>query len=222
MALFSAKRKKLDLPTAAEALPGRREEMPVPAKHHVLGTPLKPPFPAGLEVAMFGLGCFWGAERKFWQVPGVYSTSVGYAAGLTPNPTYEEVCSGMTGHNEVVRVVYDPKKVSYEALLKVFWESHDPTHGMRQGNDVGTQYRSGIYTASPAQTRAAETSRTAYQAALTQSGMGQITTEILPAPEFYYAEDYHQQYLSKNPTGYCGLGGTGVSCPIGAGVKAAE
>jgi peptide-methionine (S)-S-oxide reductase len=222
MALFSAKRKKLEMPTAAEALPGRREEMPVPAKHHVLGTPLKPPFPAGLEVAMFGLGCFWGAERKFWEVPGVFSTSVGYAAGLTPNPTYEEVCSGMTGHNEVVRVVFDPKKVSYDALLKVFWESHDPTQGMRQGNDAGTQYRSGIYATSSAQTRAAEASRTAYQAALTKSGMGQITTEILPAPEFYYAEDYHQQYLSKNPTGYCGLGGTGVSCPIGAGVKAAE
>ena len=222
MALFSAKRKKLEMPTAADALPGRSSEMPVPAKHHVLGTPLKPPFPEGLEVAMFGLGCFWGAERKFWQVPGVYSTSAGYAAGLTPNPTYEEVCSGMTGHNEVVRVVFDPKKVSYEALLKLFWENHDPTQGMRQGGDIGTQYRSGIYTTSPAQMRAAEASRTAYQAALTQSGMGQITTEIVPAPAFYYAEDYHQQYLSKNPGGYCGLGGTGVSCPIGVGVKAAE
>jgi len=222
MALFSAKRKKLEMPTAAEALPGRREEMPVPAKHHVLGTPLKPPFPAGLEVAMFGLGCFWGAERKFWQVQGVYSTSVGYAAGLTPNPTYEEVCSGMTGHNEVVRVVFDPKQVSYETLLKLFWENHDPTQGMRQGGDIGTQYRSGIYTTSSAQMRAAEASRTAYQAALTKSGMGQITTEIVPAPEFFYAEDYHQQYLSKNPGGYCGLGGTGVSCPIGVGVKAAE
>ena len=222
MALFSAKRKKLEMPTPAEALPGRREEMPVPAKHHVLGTPLKPPFPAGLEVAMFGLGCFWGAERKFWQVQGVYSTSVGYAAGLTPNPTYEEVCSGMTGHNEVVRVVFDPKQVSYETLLKLFWENHDPTQGMRQGGDIGTQYRSGIYTTSSAQMRAAEASRTAYQAALTKSGMGQITTEIVPAPEFFYAEDYHQQYLSKNPGGYCGLGGTGVSCPIGVGVKAAE
>ncbi len=222
MALFSTKRKKLEMPTQAEALPGRRDEMPVSAKHHVLGTPLKPPFPAGLEVAMFGLGCFWGAERKFWQVPGVYSTSVGYAAGLTPNPTYEEVCSGMTGHNEVVRVVFDPKKVSYETLLKVFWESHDPTHGMRQGGDIGTQYRSGIYATSPAQTKAAEASRTAYQAALTKSGMGQITTEVLDAPALYYAEDYHQQYLSKNPGGYCGLGGTGVSCPIGVGVKAAE
>jgi len=218
MALFSAKRKKLEMPTPAEALPGRREEMPVPAKHHVLGTPLKPPFPAGLEVAMFGLGCFWGAERKFWQVQGVYSTSVGYAAGLTPNPTYEEVCSGMTGHNEVVRVVFDPKQVSYETLLKLFWENHDPTQGMRQGGDIGTQYRSGIYTTSSAQMRAAEASRTAYQAALTKSGMGQITTEIVPAPEFFYAEDYHQQYLSKNPGGYCGLGGTGVSCPVGLGV----
>jgi len=222
MGLFSAKRKKLEMPTQADALPGRGNEMPVPAKHHVLGTPLKPPFPAGLEVAMFGLGCFWGAERKFWQVPGVFSTSVGYASGLTPNPTYEEVCSGMTGHNEVVRVVFDPKKVSYEALLKVFWESHDPTQGMRQGGDTGTQYRSGIYATSGAQTKAAEASRTAYQAALTKSGMGQITTEILDAPAFYYAEEYHQQYLSKNPGGYCGLGGTGVSCPIGAVVKAAE
>ena len=222
MALFSAKRKKLEMPSSAEALPGRCDEMPVPAKHHVLGTLLKPPFPAGLEVAVFGLGCFWGAERKFWQLPGVYSTSVGYAAGLTPNPTYEEVCSGMTGHNEVVRVVFDPKKVSYDALLKVFWENHDPTQGMRQGGDIGTQYRSGIYATSLAQTKAAELSRTAYQAALTKSGMGQITTEILDAPEFYYAEDYHQQYLSKNPGGYCGLGGTGVSCPIGVGVKAAE
>jgi len=222
MGLFSAKRKKLEMPTQADALPGRGNEMPVPAKHHVLGTLLKPPFPAGLEVAMFGLGCFWGAERKFWQVPGVFSTSVGYASGLTPNPTYEEVCSGMTGHNEVVRVVFDPKKVSYEALLKVFWESHDPTQGMRQGGDTGTQYRSGIYATSRAQTKAAEASRTAYQAALTKSGMGQITAEILDAPAFYYAEEYHQQYLSKNPGGYCGLGGTGVSCAIGAVVKAAE
>jgi peptide-methionine (S)-S-oxide reductase len=222
MALFSAKRKKLEMPTAAEALPGRREAMPVPAKHHVLGTPLKPPFPAGLEIAMFGLGCFWGAERKFWQVPGVYSTSVGYAAGLTPNPTYEEVCSGLTGHNEVVRVVFDPKKVSYEGLLKVFWESHDPTQGMRQGGDSGTQYRSGIYATSPAQKSTAEASRTAYQAALTKAGMTAITTEIVDAPEFFYAEDYHQQYLSKNPGGYCGLGGTGVACQIGTGINAAE
>ncbi|MBI1213353.1 MAG: peptide-methionine (S)-S-oxide reductase MsrA [Alphaproteobacteria bacterium] len=220
MALFSAKRKKLEMPTAAEALPGRATEMPVPAKHHVLGTALKPPFPAGLELAMFGLGCFWGAERKFWQTEGVYSTSVGYAGGLTPNPSYEEVCSGLTGHNEVVRVVFDPKKVSYETLLKVFWESHDPTQGMRQGNDTGTQYRSGIYATSPAQHAAAEASRAAYQAALTKAGRGTITTEIIDAPEFYYAEDYHQQYLSKNPGGYCGLGGTGVSCPIGVGVAA--
>ena len=222
MALFSAKRKKLELPAAGEALPGRATEMPVPAKHHVLGTPLKPPFPAGMEVAMFGLGCFWGAERKFWQTDGVTSTSAGYAAGQTPNPTYEEVCSGMTGHNEVVRVVFDPTKVSYGALLKVFWEGHDPTQGMRQGGDTGTQYRSGIYATSPAQRHAAETSRAAYQAALTKAGRGEITTEILDAPTFYYAEDYHQQYLSKNPGGYCGLGGTGVACQIGVGVKAAE
>jgi len=220
MALFSAKRKKLEMPTAAEALPGRSQEMHVPAKHHVLGTPLEPPFPAGLEVAMFGLGCFWGAERKFWQTPGVVSTSAGYAAGLTPNPTYEEVCSGLTGHNEVVRVVFDPKKVSYETLLKVFWENHDPTQGMRQGGDIGTQYRSGIYATSAEQKAAAEASRGAYQTALAKAGKGAITTEILDAPTFYYAEDYHQQYLSKNPGGYCGLGGTGISCPIGVGVAA--
>ncbi len=221
MALFSLK-KKTQMPTAQEALPGRAAEMPVGAKHTVLGTPLKPPFPAGMELALFGLGCFWGAERKFWQAKGVYSTSVGYAAGVTPNPTYEEVCSGMTGHNEVVRVVFDPKAVSYETLLKLFWESHDPTMGMRQGNDVGTQYRSGIYATNPAQRKVADASRDAYQAALTKSGMGEITTEVLDAPTFYYAEDYHQQYLDKNPGGYCGLGGTGVSCPIGVGVKAAE
>jgi peptide-methionine (S)-S-oxide reductase len=173
-------------------------------------------------LALFGLGCFWGAERKFWQQKGVVSTSVGYAAGHTPNPTYEEVCSGMTGHNEVVRVAFDPKQISYEALLKVFWEGHDPTMGMRQGNDIGTQYRSGIYVTSPAQRQAAEASRDAYQAALTKAGRAKITTEILDAPAFYYAEDYHQQYLDKNPGGYCGLGGTGVSCPIGVGVKAAE
>lgn len=220
MALFSLKKKKLEMPSKDEALPGRSHEMPVAAKHTVLGTPLKPPFPAGLEVAMFGLGCFWGAERKFWQQKGVYSTSVGYAAGHTPNASYEEVCSGQTGHNEVVRVVFDPKQISYEALLKVFWENHDPTQGMRQGGDIGTQYRSGIYTTSPAQRKAAEESRDAYQAALTKAGRAKITTEILDAPEFYYAEDYHQQYLDKNPGGYCGLGGTGVSCPIGVGVKA--
>ncbi|EAU67717.1 methionine-S-sulfoxide reductase [Stigmatella aurantiaca DW4/3-1] len=195
--------------------------MPVPDKHFVLGTPLKGPLPAGFQVAVFGLGCFWGAEKKFWQTPGVYSTAVGYAAGPTPNPTYREVCSGMTGHNEVVRVVFDPAKVSYEALLRVFWENHDPTQGMRQGNDVGTQYRSGIYTSDEAQKRTAEQSRDAYQKALTAAGHSAITTEILPAPEFYFAEDYHQQYLAKNPDGYCGLGGTGVSCPVGLGVSRA-
>ena len=206
---------KLTMPTPETALPGRSQHMPVPAQHYVNGHPLTPPFPAGLEMAMFGLGCFWGAERKFWQTPGVYSTSAGYAAGLTPNPTYEEVCTGRTGHNEVVRVVFDPKAVSYETLLKVFWESHDPTQGMRQGNDVGTQYRSGIYVTSPEQRRLAEASRDAYQQVLTKAGYGPITTEILEAPEFYYAEDYHQQYLAKNPAGYCGLGGTGVACPTG-------
>jgi peptide-methionine (S)-S-oxide reductase len=206
---------KLEMPTRATALPGRAEKMPVPAKHFVNGAPLEPPFPAGLELAMFGLGCFWGAERKFWTMPGVFSTSAGYAAGLTPNPTYEEVCTGRTGHNEVVRVVFDPKTTSYEALLRTFWESHDPTQGMRQGNDVGTQYRSGIYVYSPEQRRLAEASRDAYQRSLKAAGYGPITTEILDAPEFYYAEDYHQQYLAKNPMGYCGLGGTGVSCPAG-------
>jgi len=184
-------------------------------RHDVLGTPLRPPFPDGLEQVVFGMGCFWGAERKFWQTKGVYSTAVGYAAGLTPNPTYREVCSGLTGHNEVVLVVFDPKLVRYEDLLKVFWENHDPTQGMRQGNDVGTQYRSGIYCTSPAQRRAAEASRETYQAAIAKAGHGRITTEILDAPELYYAEEYHQQYLAKNPDGYCGLGGTGVSCPVG-------
>jgi peptide-methionine (S)-S-oxide reductase len=221
MALFSLKKKKLEIPTADEALPGRATEMRVPDKHHILDTPLKPPFPAGLEVAMFGLGCFWGAERKFWQQEGVYSTSVGYAAGPTPNPTYEEVCSGLTGHNEVVRVVFDPKKISYEQLLKVFWENHDSTQGMRQGGDVGTQYRSGIYATTPAQKKIAEASRDAFQAALSKAGHGKITTEILDAPEFYYAEVYHQQYLAKNPDGYCGLSGMGVTCQIGTGVSAA-
>jgi peptide-methionine (S)-S-oxide reductase len=212
--------KKSTLPTPETALPGRKTAMPVPTAHTVKGTPLKPPFPAGLETAVFGLGCFWGAERKFWQTPGVYTTAVGYAGGMTPNPTYEEVCSGRTGHTEAVLVVFDPKQVSYEALLKVFWESHDPTQGMRQGNDVGTQYRSAIYTFSEAQARAAEASRAAYERALGASGYGKITTEIRPAPEFYYAEDYHQQYLAKNPMGYCGLGGTGVSCPVGLAVGA--
>ncbi len=203
------------MPSPGEALPGRSDRMPVPSKHFVLETPLVPPFADGLQQATFGLGCFWGAERKFWQVPGVHSTSVGYAAGLTPNPTYKEVCSGRTGHNEVVRVVFDPKQVSYEALLKVFFDNHDPTQGMRQGNDVGTQYRSGIYTHDAAQHEAALAAKAAYQQALTAAGFGTITTEVLPAPAYYYAEEYHQQYLAKNPNGYCGIGGTGVSCPIG-------
>jgi peptide-methionine (S)-S-oxide reductase len=194
--------------------------MPVPDAHHVNGSPLKGPFPAGMEQAMFALGCFWGAEKKFWQIPGVYTTAVGYAAGFTPNPTYREVCSGATGHAEVVLVVFDPKKVSYADLVKVFWESHDPTQGMRQGNDVGTQYRSGIYYFNDAQREIAERSKESYQQQLQRARYGPITTEILPAPEFYYAEDYHQQYLSKNPAGYCGLGGTGVSCQIGTEVKA--
>ncbi|MFY7932072.1 MAG: peptide-methionine (S)-S-oxide reductase MsrA [Microcystis aeruginosa] len=211
--------KKVTLPTAREALPGRSEKMPVPSGHYVNGHPLQPPFPAGMESAMFGLGCFWGAERKFWQLEGVYTTAVGYAAGITPNPTYQEVCTGMTGHNEVVLVVYDPSVISYEQLLKVFWESHNPTQGMRQGNDTGTQYRSGIYTYSPQQRQLAEKSRSMYQEALNQASYGQITTEILDAPEFYYAEVYHQQYLAKNPGGYCGLGGTKVECPIALDLK---
>ncbi len=206
--------KKLTLPTAGEALAGRSETMPVAAQHAVNGHPLKAPFPDGMETAIFGLGCFWGAERKFWQQEGVYSTAVGYAAGQTPNPTYEEVCSGMTGHNEVVLVVFDPSVISYAGLLKVFWESHNPTQGMQQGNDRGTQYRSGVYTFSEEQKKLAESSRASYQQALTQAGHGEITTEILEAPAFYYAEDYHQQYLSKNPRGYCGLGGTNVACPM--------
>jgi peptide-methionine (S)-S-oxide reductase len=218
--MFFNPTKKLKIPGPGEALPGRSDEMPVPAKHEVLGTPLKGPVPEGLEEVLLGLGCFWGAERKFYQTPGVYSTAVGYAGGLTPNPTYREVCTGLTGHNEVVRVVFDPKKLSFEQLLRVFWESHDPTQGMRQGNDVGTQYRSGIYYTSEAQKRAAEASRDAYQKALQAKGFEPITTEIVPAPAFYYAEDYHQQYLEKNPGGYCGLGGTGVSCPVGVGVSA--
>jgi peptide-methionine (S)-S-oxide reductase len=205
---------KLKMPSSQNALPGRSERMPVPAKHFVLKTPLEPPFP-GMDRAMFGMGCFWGAEKKFWLVKGVHSTMVGYAAGLTPNPTYREVCSGMTGHNEVVGVVFDPKIVSYEELLRVFWENHDPTQGMRQGNDVGTQYRSGIYTHGEAQKKAAAASRDAYQKQLAAAGFDPITTEILEAPELYYAEEYHQQYLAKNPDGYCGIGGTGVACPIG-------
>ncbi|MGE0734122.1 MAG: peptide-methionine (S)-S-oxide reductase MsrA [Alphaproteobacteria bacterium] len=218
---FSAK-KKLELPKPGEALPGRAAKMRVPPAHFVNRNRLEPPFPAGLETAMFGLGCFWGAERKFWQTPGVYSTAVGYAAGLTPNPTYEEVCSGQTGHNEVVLVVFDPKQVPYEELLKIFWESHDPTQGMRQGNDVGTQYRSGIYVYNDVQRAAAERTKRAYEKRLMQAGFGPITTEIVKAPDFFYAEDYHQQYLAKNPMGYCGLGGTGVACQIGVGVEAAE
>lgn len=213
------KGKKSEMPPANEALPGRSAAMSVPDKHYVNGNPLTPPFPDGMELALFGLGCFWGAERKFWQLEGVYSTSVGYAAGYTPNPTYQEVCSGLTGHNEVVRVVFDPAVISYEQLLKTFWESHNPTQGMRQGNDVGTQYRSGIYVYSEAQRQLAEASCQAYQDALNRSGYGPITTEILDAPEFYYAEAYHQQYLAKNPGGYCGLGGTNVACPVGLAVE---
>jgi peptide-methionine (S)-S-oxide reductase len=207
--------KKLVMPKPEQALPGRRERMQVPETHDVNGHRLVPPFPEGLELAMFGMGCFWGAERKFWTEPGVYSTAVGYAAGYTPNPDYEEVCTGQTGHNEVVRVVFDPARVRYDRLLRIFWENHDPTQGMRQGNDVGTQYRSGIYVYSPEQRKLAEASRDAYQRVLTKGGFGRITTEILEAPEFYYAEDYHQQYLAKNPFGYCGLGGTGLACPVG-------
>ncbi len=214
MGLFDIRRKHL-MPTADSALPGRDTEMLVPAQHFVNGNPLKPPFPDGYGQAVFGMGCFWGVERMFWQLEGVYTTAVGYAAGITPNPTYQEVCSGQTGHNEVVLVIYDPAVISYEQLLKTFWEGHDPTQGMRQGNDMGTQYRSGIYTFSEAQAKAAEASKTAFQPVLAQAGYGDITTEIVPAGEFYYAEDYHQQYLAKNPGGYCGLGGTGVSCPVG-------
>ena len=210
MGLFG---KSTDLPSPERALPGRSESMPVAARHTVLDAPLKGPYPDHLETAMFGLGCFWGAERKFWQLKGVYTTAVGYAAGLTPNPTYQEVCTGMTGHNEVVLVVFDPAVISYEQLLRTFWESHNPTQGMRQGNDVGTQYRSGIYTYSREQRAQAEASRAAYQGALKEKGLPAITTEVIAAPEFYFAEDYHQQYLAKNPGGYCGLGGTGVCYP---------
>jgi peptide-methionine (S)-S-oxide reductase len=207
--------KKLQVPPANEALPGRSDRMPVAAKHVVLGTSMEPPWPAGSQVAMFGLGCFWGAEKLFWKAKGVISTQVGYAAGHTPNPTYKEVCTGLTGHTEVVRVVFDPKVISFDSLLSLFWENHDPTQGMRQGGDVGTQYRSGIYAYDDTQKRAAVASKAAYQRALEGAKHGAITTEILEAPEFYYAEDYHQQYLHKNPDGYCGLGGTGVACPVG-------
>jgi len=216
--------RKSDMVDAARALPGREQEIPTSTRHEVLGTPIKPPFPDGYETAVFGLGCFWGAERIFWQAPGVYTTAVGYAGGFTPNPTYEEVCSAQTGHTEAVLVVFDPTRTSYDALLKLFWEGHDPTQGMRQGNDVGTQYRSAIYWTSEAQRDAALRSREMYQETLRESGYGEITTEIAPADPahpFYFAEDYHQQYLAKNPSGYCGLGGTGVSCPIGVGVTQA-
>jgi len=212
-------RKKTTMPTAAEALPGRSTSLEVPQTHYVNGHRIVPPFPAGLREAVFGLGCFWGAERLFWQLPGVYATAAGYAGGFTQNPTYEEVCSGLTGHAEVVRVIYDPEKIDYEDLLGTFWESHDPTQGMRQQNDVGTQYRSVIYFTDAEQRRAAEESKRVYQAGLTAAGKGTITTQIHDAPRFYYAEDYHQQYLAKNPDGYCGLQGTGVSCPIGVSVQ---
>jgi len=212
--------KPLTIPSKAEALPGRSEPMAVPETHFVNGHRLTPPFPEGLERAMFAMGCFWGAERKFWQLKGVYSTAVGYAGGHTQNPTYREVCTGMTGHTEAVLVVFDPNVVRYDELLQLFWESHDPTQGMRQGNDVGTQYRSGIYFYNDKQRQSAEASRDGYQPRLTAAGHGRITTEILPAPDFYYAEEYHQQYLAKNPAGYCGLGGTGVSCPVGVGANA--
>jgi peptide-methionine (S)-S-oxide reductase len=219
--MFGRQSVKIKIPSLSEALPGRAERMPVAAKHVFLGGPMEPPWPEGAQVAMFGMGCFWGAERLFYQLPGVLSTQVGYAGGHTPNPTYKEVCSGMTGHTEVVRVVFDPKKTSYAELLRTFWENHDPTQGMRQGNDVGTQYRSAVYTYGPEQAAQAEASRAAYQKELSSARHGEISTELAPAPEFYYAEDYHQQYLHKNPDGYCGIGGTGVSCPIGLGAKSA-
>jgi peptide-methionine (S)-S-oxide reductase len=215
-------RHKTTIVDAADALPGREREMPVAGRHAVLGTPIAPPFPDGLERAVFGMGCFWGAERVFWQTPGVYTTAVGYAGGFTPNPTYEEVCSARTGHTEAVLVVYDPAKISYDELLRLFWENHDPTQGMRQGNDVGTQYRSAIYWCSDAQRAAADSSRATYAERLRSAGYPDITTEIAEAGPFYYAEDYHQQYLHKNPNGYCGLGGTGVSCPVGLAASQSE
>ena len=217
--MFLFNRDKMSMPSPETALPGRASEMPVPERHFVNGAPLRPPYPDGTQIALFGAGCFWGVEKTFWNVRGVVSTSVGYAGGFTPNPTYEEVCSGRTGHAEVVRVVFDPAVVTYEELLKHFWEEHDPTQGMRQGNDTGTQYRSAVYAYSADQKQAAEASRDAYQRELTKAGYGQITTEIADAPEFYFAEDYHQQYLAKNPQGYCPDHSTGVSCPVGLGVK---
>jgi peptide-methionine (S)-S-oxide reductase len=219
--MFSLLRKKAEMVSPSEALPGRPDPIPTAPTHHVFGRPLTSDVPEGFEVALFGMGCFWGVERMFWKVPGVWLTMAGYAGGYTPNPTYQEVCTGRTGHNEVVRVVYDPKVVSYDDLLKVFWEGHDPTQGMRQGNDVGTQYRSGIYVCDDAQRAAAEDSRDVFAERLRAAGYGAVTTEIVDAPAFYFAEDYHQQYLSKNPGGYCGIGGTGVTCPIGTGVASA-
>jgi peptide-methionine (S)-S-oxide reductase len=216
--MFFVDRKSMEMVTPDKALPGRPDPLPTAETHFLTGIPLKSPVPEGMEEAMFGMGCFWGVERKFWAVPGVWLTMVGYAGGFTPNPTYKETCTQLTGHNEVVRVIFDPSVVSYEALLKLFWENHDPTQGMRQGNDVGSTYRSGIYTCTPAQAEAAVASKAIYAKALRDAGRGAITTEILPAPVFYYAEDYHQQYLAKNPDGYCGIGGTGVTCPIGTGV----
>jgi peptide-methionine (S)-S-oxide reductase len=213
--MFFSSSSKLHVPAPGKALPGRAEKMAVAPRHIVLGTPMQAPFPPGMQLAVFGMGCFWGAEKKFWQVPGVYSTQVGYAGGTTPNPTYREVCSGQTGHTEVVRVVFDPAKVSFQDLLRTFWESHDPTQGMRQGNDTGTQYRSAVYVYDDAQHAAVNVSKAAYEGRLREAGYGAITTEIAPAGEFYFAEDYHQQYLAKNPDGYCGLGGTGVTCPSG-------
>jgi peptide-methionine (S)-S-oxide reductase len=220
IAMFFVNRSKMQMVDPADALPGRPDPLPTAETHFLSGLPLKSPVPDGMEQAMFGMGCFWGVERKFWQTPGVWLSMVGYAGGYSPNPTYKETCTQLTGHNEVVRVIYDPAVISYDALLKLFWENHDPTQGMRQGNDIGSTYRSGIYTYTPEQQAAAEASKAAYQQALTARGLGAITTEILPVPVFYYAEDYHQQYLAKNPDGYCGLAGTGVTCPIGTGVAA--
>ncbi len=218
--MFFANRSKMEMVTPDKALPGRPDPLPTAETHFVSGVPLKSAVPEGMEEAMFGMGCFWGVERKFWQVPGVWLTMVGYAAGITPNPTYKETCTQLTGHNEVVRVIYDPLVISYEGLLKLFWEGHDPTQGMRQGNDIGSTYRSGIYTYTPAQAEAALASKALYAEALKAAGKGTITTEIIAAPVFYFGEDYHQQYLAKNPNGYCGIGGTGVTCPIGTGVTA--